>query len=231
MWFSLTFPVCSKFPDFSLTGKCLPIFPGFPVRVGTLYNVTHCLWNRLVWMSTTGPPPWRLNPFTRSISEKPAIVLAILFSLKTMKSLENRLQTHSSMTPLFSMRTESLSSWQKSTNLCGLFWQELERDLFWKRDIIGYHNTIWKSSHWIFSCTFACTYTLALDRSQSWSQYWFNHTGFLWDRDRMNGLYGFMSKLSHCIWTWTGANTYCPRLFWSRSRYSLSTSELAIRSS
>ena len=37
MWFSLTFPVCSKFPDFSLTGKCLPIFPGFPVRVGTLY--------------------------------------------------------------------------------------------------------------------------------------------------------------------------------------------------
>ena len=37
--FSPTFPVCSKFPDFSLTGKCLPIFPGFPgfpVRVGTL---------------------------------------------------------------------------------------------------------------------------------------------------------------------------------------------------
>ena len=29
----------TKFPDFSLTGKCLPIFPGFPgfpVRVGTL---------------------------------------------------------------------------------------------------------------------------------------------------------------------------------------------------
>ena len=41
MWFSLTFPVCSKFPDFSLTGKCLPIFPGFPgfpVQVGTLIN-------------------------------------------------------------------------------------------------------------------------------------------------------------------------------------------------
>ena len=44
VWFSLTFPVCSKFPDFSLTGKCLPIFPGFPVfpvRVGTL--PTHSL--------------------------------------------------------------------------------------------------------------------------------------------------------------------------------------------
>ena len=25
----LIFPVCSKFPDFSLTGKCLPIFPRF----------------------------------------------------------------------------------------------------------------------------------------------------------------------------------------------------------
>ena len=35
--FPPTFPVCSKFPDFSLTGKCLPIFPGFPVRVGTLH--------------------------------------------------------------------------------------------------------------------------------------------------------------------------------------------------
>ena len=30
--FSLTFPVWSKFPDFSLTGKCLPIFPGFPIQ-------------------------------------------------------------------------------------------------------------------------------------------------------------------------------------------------------
>ena len=39
VWFSLTFPVCQKFPDFSLTGKCLPIFPGFPVRVGTLFEI------------------------------------------------------------------------------------------------------------------------------------------------------------------------------------------------
>ena len=30
MWFSLTFPVHSEFPDFSLTGKCLPIFQDFP---------------------------------------------------------------------------------------------------------------------------------------------------------------------------------------------------------
>ena len=38
---SLSFPVfCVIFPDFSLTGKCLPIFPGFPVRVGTLSEWT-----------------------------------------------------------------------------------------------------------------------------------------------------------------------------------------------
>ena len=34
--FSLTFSVCSKFPDFSQTRKCLPIFP---VRVGTLVTL------------------------------------------------------------------------------------------------------------------------------------------------------------------------------------------------
>ena len=29
LWFSLSIPVCSKFPDFSLTGKRLPIFQVF----------------------------------------------------------------------------------------------------------------------------------------------------------------------------------------------------------
>ena len=36
--FPPTFPVCPKFPDFFLTGKCLPIFPDFPVQVGTLIH-------------------------------------------------------------------------------------------------------------------------------------------------------------------------------------------------
>ena len=40
------------------------------------------------------------------------IMLAILFYLKTMKSLENGLQPQSEATPLFSMRTESLASSQ-----------------------------------------------------------------------------------------------------------------------
>ena len=39
VWFSLTFPVCFKFPDFSMIRKRLPIFPGFPVRVGTLFQM------------------------------------------------------------------------------------------------------------------------------------------------------------------------------------------------
>ena len=28
-----------KFPDFSLTGKCSPIFPGFQVEVGTMVKM------------------------------------------------------------------------------------------------------------------------------------------------------------------------------------------------
>ena len=41
-----------------------------------------------------------------------AMTLAILFSLKTMESLENGLQTQSGAIPLFSMRTESQASSQ-----------------------------------------------------------------------------------------------------------------------
>ena len=40
------------------------------------------------------------------------MMLAILFLLKTVKSLENGLQTYSGATPLFSIRTESLASSQ-----------------------------------------------------------------------------------------------------------------------
>ena len=38
VWFSLTFPGCSKFHDFSLTGKYLPIFQVFQFRVWTPYK-------------------------------------------------------------------------------------------------------------------------------------------------------------------------------------------------
>ena len=40
VWFSLTFPLCSKFPDWKMPSH----FPGFPVRVGTM---SFCLCYRL----------------------------------------------------------------------------------------------------------------------------------------------------------------------------------------
>ena len=46
----------------------------------------------------------------RQLCDNVAMTLVILFSLKTMESLENRLQTHSGATPLVSMRAESHSS-------------------------------------------------------------------------------------------------------------------------
>ena len=48
----------------------------------------------------------------RQLCDNSAMTLAILFSLKTMESLENRLKTQSGATPLFSMRTESQASSQ-----------------------------------------------------------------------------------------------------------------------
>ena len=55
----------------------------------------------------------RKGQFTRSVSVNAAMTLVILFSLKTMESLENGLQTHSGATPYFSMRTESQASSQR----------------------------------------------------------------------------------------------------------------------
>ena len=46
----------------------------------------------------------------RQRCDNSAMTLAILLSLKSVESLENRLQTHSGATPLFSMRTELQAS-------------------------------------------------------------------------------------------------------------------------
>ena len=51
-----------------------------------------------------------------------AMTLAILFSLKSMESLENRLQPHSGVTPLFSMRTESQESSQSCCSVDADAW-------------------------------------------------------------------------------------------------------------
>ena len=49
----------------------------------------------------------RLHQVKRQRCDNSAMTLAILFSLKSMELLENRLQPHFRATPLFSMRTES----------------------------------------------------------------------------------------------------------------------------
>ena len=54
-----------------------------------------------------------LGPFTPSVSVNAAMTLVILFSLKTVESLQNGLQTYSEATSLFSMRTESQASSQR----------------------------------------------------------------------------------------------------------------------
>ena len=60
------------------------------------------------------------------------MTLAILFSLKTMESLENGLQPQSGVTPLFSNRTESLASSQSC--------QSIDTDAWCKRafNVQGY---------------------------------------------------------------------------------------------
>ena len=64
-----------------------------------------------------------LSPlFMPSISINAAMTLAILFSLKTMESLENGLQPQSGATPLFLMRTESLASLQNCRSIDADTW-------------------------------------------------------------------------------------------------------------
>ena len=60
--------------------------------------------------------------FTSSVSIDLAMTLAILFSLKTIKSLENGLQPHSGVTPLFSMRIESLTPLQSCCSIDADAW-------------------------------------------------------------------------------------------------------------
>ena len=63
----------------------------------------------------------------RRLCYNAAMTLAILFSLKTMESLENGLQSKSGATPLFSMRTES----QASSQSC----HSVDADAWYKRTL------------------------------------------------------------------------------------------------
>ena len=51
-----------------------------------------------------------------------AMMPAILFSLKSMELLENGLQPYSGATPLFSMRTQLLASWQSCHTIATNIW-------------------------------------------------------------------------------------------------------------
>ena len=66
------------------------------------------------------------DPFTpkrqRQRCDNSLMMLAILFSLKTMESLANILQPHSGATPLFSMRTELQASSQSCRSVDADAW-------------------------------------------------------------------------------------------------------------
>ena len=64
----------------------------------------------------------RKGVFIPSISVNTAMTLAILFSLKTMESLQNGFATHFQVTPLISMRTESLASSQSGRSVDADAW-------------------------------------------------------------------------------------------------------------
>ena len=70
------------------------------------------------------------------------MTLAILFSLKSMELLENRLQPHSGATPLISMGTES----QASSQSC----HSVDADAWCKWALkVCLHVTLMLYSHWV----------------------------------------------------------------------------------
>ena len=58
----------------------------------------------------------------RQCCDNAAMTLAILFSLKTMESLQNGVATHFQATPLFSMKTESQASSQRCRSIDADAW-------------------------------------------------------------------------------------------------------------
>ena len=65
-----------------------------------------------------------------------AMTLAMLFSLKTMESLENGLQPHSEATPLFSMRAVSPVSSQSFHSIDFEAWCKRARKVKWLQTLI-----------------------------------------------------------------------------------------------
>ena len=64
----------------------------------------------------------RLHQTKHQHCDNSAMMLVILFSLKSIELFENRLQPHSGATPLFSMRTISLASLQSCSSIDADAW-------------------------------------------------------------------------------------------------------------
>ena len=78
------------------------------------------------------------GPFIPSVSVNAAMTFAILFSLKTMESLQNGFATHFQVSPLISMRKESLASSQSGRSVDADAWckralNEIIYEPMWKR--------------------------------------------------------------------------------------------------
>ena len=77
------------------------------------------------------------------------MTLAILFSMKSVESLENRLQPHSGATPLFSIRTES----QASSLSC----RSVDADA-WCKQVLRLHLVFFWDSWYKASLNFVCCF-------------------------------------------------------------------------
>ena len=107
---------------------------------------------RSLWTGTN----LKATPFSRSLSlgvdrplgpvytkrqrqscDNSTMTLAILFSLKSMETLENGLQPHSGVTPLFSMRTESQASSQSCRSIHADAWCKWAFRVRWSKSDIA----------------------------------------------------------------------------------------------
>ena len=101
------------------------------------------------------------------------MTLAILFSSKTVESLENGLQTHSGVIPLISKKTES----QASSQCC----RSVDADAWYKRALMGIRTTTWMNGSYDFMQDLSiCPWTGKMDcMSRYWSCFrWCLSVGF-----------------------------------------------------
>ena len=109
-----------------------------------------------IFMQFSGKFGWivraRLHQASTQHCDNSAMMLAILFSLKSVQLLENRLQPHSGATALFSMRTESQASSQSFCSVDADTWCKWAPS--W-----GWHPRKPWIYHWFMVCSHRPTLT------------------------------------------------------------------------